>query len=390
MTEIGDLIRGEVRAELFGAFPAGVLNAAAAEGIELWNVEGTDVYTLRLRFHEGSLPRMRELAEHGSCELRILRRMGGRSGMRKLIRRRALLAGLLTAALGLLVSSLFIWDIEVRGCRTLTRGQVLRAAEDSGLTIGSFWPGIDTELLRSGMMQRLPELGWMAVNVSGSRAVVVVIERTEKPPMAEEGTAVDLVASRGGLIRRMNVLSGCPMVSEGQLVTEGELLIGGDLESLTGERRRVQARGAVMADTWYEISAVRPRQETMKKPHGLSRSRFALVVGKKRLNLYITGGKAIDECDKIIKEYQFGVKGLFSLPLTVVWERFRPYRTEPGSDYDAAVTARRLYALLESKAEGQILSHSFSPDGNGELQVLTLRAHCTENIARPRIPADVD
>ena len=390
MTKISDLIRGEVRAELFGAFPAGVLNRAAAEGIELWNVEGTDAYTLRLRFREGSLLRMRELAEHGSCELRILKQRGGRSGMRKIIRRRALLAGLLIAALGLLVSSLFVWDIEVRGCRSLSRGQVLRAAEDSGLTVGSFWPGIDTELLRSGMLQRLPELGWMAVNVSGSRAVVVVVERTEKPPMAEEGTAVDLVASRGGLVRRMNVLAGCPTVSEGQLVTEGELLVGGNLESLTGERRRVQARGAVMADTWYEISAVRPRQETMKKPHGFTRSRFALVVGKKRLNLYITGGKAIDGCDKIITEYHLGAEGLFSLPLTLVRERFVPYRTEPGSDYDAAAAARRLYALLESETEGQILSHSFSPGGNGELRVLTLRAHCTENIARPRIRADGD
>ena len=32
----------------------------------------------------------------------------------------------------------------------------------------------------------------------------------------------------------------------------------------------------------------------------------------------------------------------------------------------------------------EILSHSFCPGQIGELYALTLRAHCTENIARPR------
>ena len=53
-------------------------------------------------------------------------------------------------------------------------------------------------------------------------------------------------------------------------------------------------------------------------------------------------------------------------------------------DYDPEETARRLYAFLERRTEGQILSHSFTPGQTGELHVLTLRAHCTENIARPK------
>ena len=34
---ISDQLRGTVRLELFGAFPVGVLNTAAAEGVELWD-----------------------------------------------------------------------------------------------------------------------------------------------------------------------------------------------------------------------------------------------------------------------------------------------------------------------------------------------------------------
>ena len=37
--EVIDRIRGVVRAEIFGAFPESLLNAAAAAGIELWELE---------------------------------------------------------------------------------------------------------------------------------------------------------------------------------------------------------------------------------------------------------------------------------------------------------------------------------------------------------------
>ena len=64
-------------------------------------------------------------------------------------------------------------------------------------------------------------------------------------------------------------------------------------------------------------------------------------------------------------------------------ERFVPYAASPGDDYRPEVSARRLRALLESGIEGQILSSTLTDGKSGQLHVLTLRAHCTENIARP-------
>ena len=55
---------------------------------------------------------------------------------------------------------------------------------------------------------------------------------------------------------------------------------------------------------WYEIDSVCPEQMDLKSGNGLARHRFALVLGKRRINFYISSGKAIDECDKIIDEYE--------------------------------------------------------------------------------------
>ena len=384
MERISDSLRGSVRLKIFGAFPASVLNTAAADGIELWNVESKDENTLCLSAYEGRFERLCQIAQRAGCEVAIIRHVGGRDGLRKLLRRPVLLTGLALTVLLLFCSSLFIWDVEVRGTERLGQGEILCALEDSGFGVGSFWPGVNTDLLRSEVMARLSEIGWMTVNVSGSRAAVVIIEREPKPEMYDSDTAADLIAARDGLVRRVNVLAGSPQVTEREIVMEGQTLISSRTESVNGEARTVHARGSVMADTWYEFSAVCPVKVWLKTPDGLPHSRFAIVFGKRRLNLYIGSGKTIDGCDKIISEYTLGIPGLFSTPIRLMRERFVPYKTSAGDDYDPNETGRRLYSLLEGRTEGQILSSSLSPGRSGELYVLSLRAHCTENIAVPR------
>ncbi len=376
MDRFSDLMRGVVRVKLFGAFPAGVLNEAVQCAIEIWAVESTDENTLYLSLYENRLDELCAICGRAACELDVLSRRGGRTGLGRLGRRPGLLIGALLVVVLLFSSSLFIWDIEVRGTDRLSRGEVLRALEDCGVGVGSFWPGLETERLRSEMMLRLPEIGWMAVNVNGSRAIVVIAERAEKPIMAEEQGAADLVAARDGLVRRVNVLAGQPQITPGQTVTAGTTLVAGTPWA-------PRARGAIMAETWYELSAVCPQKEDLKKPAVGSHSRLALLFGKRRLNLYFSSGKAIDGCDKIISEYPVGIKGLFSFPIRLVRERIVPYNTAPGSTYSPGESKQRLYALLERKTEGQILSSSFSPGRAKGLFVLTLRAHCTENIAQP-------
>ena len=217
----------------------------------------------------------------------------------------------------------------------------------------------------------------MSVNICGSRAIVQVREREEKPLLESETGEESLFAGSSGVVRRVSVLSGRAEVQAGQPVTEGRLLVS----AAPGQGR---ARGSVVAETWRELTAVRPAAETEKTPGRWRHSRFALIFGKRRLNLYFSSGKAIDGCDKIISEYTLGAGELFSLPIRIVRERLVPYVLSPAPDYDPEETARRLYAFLERRTEGQILSHSFTPGQTGELHVLTLRAHCTENIARPK------
>lgn len=381
MSKVADIIKGTVRAELIGAFPETVLNACALGAVELWDLECPDAYTIRVTVYERQLSELERIAEKSMCSFSVLKRRGG-SGNRRFLRRRLWL--LLSAALAgalLLVSSLFIWEIDVRGNSQLTEGQILRALEDCGVSTGSYWPGLSADLIRSDMMTRLPELAWMTVNVSGSRAVVLISERQEKPEIYVESDPVDIIAGKTGVVTRMSVLNGKPLVAPGQAVVQGEVLVTKDMDSITAEPRAVRARADVIADTWYELTAVSPQKQELKSEKEKKRSRFALKLGKRRINFYLGDGKDIDECDKIIYEYNLGIKGVFALPVTVVREELI-YRERQIGDYDMTYQMReRLLSGLTDSIDGELLSSQVTASQTEGLNVVTLRAVCRENIA---------
>ena len=136
-----------------------------------------------------------------------------------------------------------------------------------------------------------------------------------------------------------------------------------------------------MAETWCEKQAVCPVEEEIKSEKSMSLHRFALIFGKRRINFYISSGKAIDGCDKIIDEYTLGLRGLFALPVRLVHERLVPYALSPGSGCDSQAMGRRLINWLEENTQGQILQSSLTESDAGGLHIVTLRAHCMENIA---------
>ena len=146
------------------------------------------------------------------------------------------------------------------------------------------------------------------------------------------------------------------------------------------DARFVRAKGNILAETWYELSAVCPTEELQKTPCGISGSRYALVVGKRRINLYPDSGKTIDECDKIIKEYKLGAEGLFSMPVKLIREQRQKYKTSPETLYDTAQMERKLTDTLRQSVAGEINSMRFREGKLNGVYVLTLRAHCTEQI----------
>lgn len=375
-------ILGLAQVEIRGAEPELLLDRCASGGISLQEIRRLDGVTLSARLREGELPALRQAAEGCGCQVELISILGGSRDRSRLRRRRALVLALLLWAALLPLSSLFVWEIRVEGCKSLSQGKILRTLAECGVEQGSFRPSVSVDLVRSRMLAALPELAWMTVNFSGSRATVLVREREEKPELYRADQAADIVAACPGVIRSMTVLNGRSLVQPGDAVLEGELLVTGEMEGLTAPTRSVRALAEIQADTWRELTAVCPVEMLQETASGRGRSHFSLQIGKNRLKFGPFPGKGLDECDKIVHEYTMGIKGLLQLPVTLVREERRslsPTGTELNREEEMEADLLR---RLEEQIDGEILEMSFSAGYSDGLLVVTLRAHCLENIAQ--------
>ena len=255
--------------------------------------------------------------------------------------------------------------------------EILRALSDCGVSEGCFWPAADAERVRGEMLLRCGDLAWMTLNVRGSRATVLVLEREEKPELYDEDAAADLVAARAGVVRELNVRNGRTLVGRGELVEAGQTLVSGTMDSPTGQTRLVRAAGGVTAETWPERSILlSPGARQKERKNGL-RMIIGLRWGKNRVDLLANSRKELDECDKIVKEYTLGIRGLFRFPLGLCVEIYRPYRITGVAEPDLRGAKARALGALEEEIDGEILSYEFE-EGDGRI---VLRAHCLEDIA---------
>ena len=371
------ILRGEVRAELCGGGTERLLDFCAAGGPRLWDVAYADAFTLRASLFEDDLPRLEKLCALCGCELTKKELRGGSGERKRLMARSGLAVLAAVCALLLTLSGLFICEIEVVGNERLSKGEILRALAECGVSEGCFWPGTDAERIRSDMLLRCEGLAWMTLNVRGSRATVLVLERKEKPQIYDERAAADLVAARSGVVRELSVKNGRAVVGRGELVAQGQTLVSAVMDSPTGEPRRVRAEGSVTAETWPErVIFLSPGTQLKERGKG-----FRLIVGlrfgKNRFDLVTNSRKELDECDKIMKEYNLGIEGLFRFPLGLCVEIYRPYRTTGPAAADPSGAETRALSALAGEIDGQIVSYEFE---EGEGRVI-LRAHCLENIA---------
>ena len=86
--------------------------------------------------------------------------------------------------------------------------------------------------------------------------------------------------------------------------------------------------GKVWARTWRELTVEMPLETVQKVYTGKTKSRFALVLGTKRIKFYGKGGSEGEMCDKITQRTTLTLPGDLKLPVTWVKETCRFYTCE--------------------------------------------------------------
>jgi len=312
-----------------------------------------------------------------------------RGGLWQLLRRYRRRAGVfLGSALALfllVLSTRFVWAIEVKGNESMTRDEVIGELNACGFGVGAYIPRLQTERLEGEVLIASDRIAWIAIRMDGTHATVQVIERDEAEPREEGLSPANLVAACDGQIEQLLLYRGNCLVSVGQAVRRGELLVSGLYDSSVYPYRYTRASGEVLARTQHELEVKIPftyTQKVYEKPKPESATLkilgFSLKIFKNSRN---EGGS----CDIIKEERSLSLPNRLELP--ILWETaFRhPYvECDATRTRDEALTlayealGRELATLSE---EAELLEKQIKTEWQDDGVVLRCTVTCIENIA---------
>ncbi len=386
LTGLVNRLRGQVRVRAECAFPERVLNLCGAQELAFWDLEWESPTAFTCRLSRRDWKKLREAGKKLDCTFSLVGLEGAPYFLLRFRRRQALLIGLTGCALALFLGSFFIWDFQVEGNETVPTERILRALEKNGVGLGTFGLSLDGEDIRNHVLLDVPELIWIAVNVSGCRAEVQVRERTPTPVMIDRREPCNLVARRAGLVKKVQTIGGVSCVVPGSAVTEGQILISGVEDMDTVGARVLAGMGKVEARTWYALSASMPLTVEEKRYTGREKTGVSLIFGSRRIKFFSNSSIEGAEYDKITRRFPLTLLGV-PLPVTVTAETWRFYEAVPAAR-TAAEAEKAAEAILTAQLRemvepyGEVKSTLCSSRQKGDALVVTLSAECLEEIGQ--------
>ena len=380
MERLTNYMRGSVRVRVRCKYPERFVNICANGGVEFWDMERQEddiVFTT----HRRDYGYIKSRAKSGGYTVIGVKKSGTAFFLWRLRKRYILLAGVTLCAALMWLSGLFIWEITVTGNETVPTSEILSHLRQLGVEIGTFRLTLDEDYISNKMLIEIPELCWLTVNTQGSRAEVKVREEIRKPEMVESDVPTELYATKAGIIEEMNIYDGKTLSAVGDTVSAGDVLVSGQMDSLTSGTRYVHAMGEVTARTWYTKSAMLGDTVTAKQYTGETKRQFALIIGERRLNLYLDSGIGWDNYDKTAKIHRLTIFGTV-LPVALTEDTYSRYTEKQVKleGVEEGLKARLTKSIENELSEGEIVRTEFEATTENGVVKVTITAECLERI----------
>lgn len=246
-------LRGSVRFTVSGKYPERFLNITSRNRIRLWDVQRTDTgFTACM--YRSDYRNIRSPARGAGVKLRVLQKYGMPEWIFRFRDRTGVVIGACAFVLTVFILSQFIWSVDIAGLDTLSLSQMKDVLREHGLYVGAFKPSLDYQQIARDILLERHEIGWMAVNVTGSYASVEVKEEAPAPAVEDVDTPCNIKAKSDGQILRIEASEGDTVIMEGSGVIEGQIVVSGVRTDEQGASRLVHADARVIARTTRQAS----------------------------------------------------------------------------------------------------------------------------------------
>ncbi len=370
------------------AHTAAFLELCRSHGLvyDRFTVQDEGRVTLRMRFAPAK--RAERLCAAEGIPLEIIKETGLPRLLGRLWTHPGLCLGALAVVALLWTSSRFVWDVRVTGNVLLSERQVEATLRECGFGVGSYLGAFKADRVENKALITNKALSWISVNMKGNVAYVQIREAAHAPESKPE-TPANLVAETGGQIVRVELVRGNVLVSAGQWVGEGDLLVSGLYDSQQVGFRYTHAEGRVYARVVEQITVEIPLTyekkvyETEKDAITCEKS---LIFFENYIKFSKKTGNMGGSCDTIkrvsVPFSQWGV----DFPIALMTEWYLPYEiVEEKRTYNEAETLAYLtlaQKIGELPGEVEVLSKTISTIHGKDVYILNCTLECIRDIAK--------
>lgn len=284
-------IRGYLRIRIWGFSPERFMNLCSNKGILLWDiVRDGDVYTMNISLK--GFWELRPILRKTGTRAVILERYGLPFFLPELLKRKVFILGLFLALAFWILSSFYIWDIELNGNYQITEDVFESFLKENAVRVGMRIDSLDIEELEKQIRRTFPQITWASAKLSGTK-LLIDIKENDAPILVEKPAVTpgtDLITEYDGTVVAMIVRKGVPQVAIGDVVEKGTILVEGKVpvyneDQTIREYQYVDADADILLEHQIQFTESLPFDYIKKEYTGREKKSHYLKLGEKTYKL---------------------------------------------------------------------------------------------------------
>lgn len=300
--KIWNYFKGYVIIRIEGLTLERLLNLALVNNIYLWDVKRINNIEIEVTLSIQGFKELKKLVKKVGCKVEIKEKRGLPFLLERLKKRKMLGIGFLIFWSVLIFLTSFIWKIEIIGAEQTPKEKIVNLLEDNNIKPGKFKKSISSDHIKTIMFNEFDYLSFLDVRIKGVKLVLEIKEQDLAPEKSDKNFPAHLIAKKKGVIEKIIAKNGMTLVTPGEIVNEGQILISGYVENPnTSTGYLVHAEGETLARTRYSSTIETPIIKKEKKETGKIHKQIGLKYKDKGITI-IKGEIPYENFIEVIKE----------------------------------------------------------------------------------------
>lgn len=318
-------ILGYLEIKVEGYFIEKFINNCLKSNIFLWNIKRKRTTIMTCNIGVKDFKNIRKILKKTKCRIKIEKKKGLPFTFNKYRKRKIFALLIFIILIIIAILSNFVWNIQIEGTEKISKDELIQTLKEEGLSIGKFKPGIETREIINKVRLDRDDIAWIGIEITGTNAIVKVVEAEEKPEIVDEDEYCNIVATKDGVVTKIMAQNGTPLVKNGDLIKKGTVLIGGWLEGKYTGTRYVHSNGQVEAKVWYTQKERVYLKETKKEDTGEAQNKYSVNINNFIINFNKRVSK-FENYDTIEEAKKIKLFSNFYLPIELVKTTYKEYK----------------------------------------------------------------